>query len=384
MPRIFMVLVDDWELRGNGSGDIEKIQFQTMRHLVDIYNDHGIRSSFFAEVMQQMTFRRIQDRHEELKRYADRWENLVTEVYREGHDFQLHLHPQWTQADYAEGTWHLQGDWSILNYDADAAYRMITEGQGYLENLLQSIDANYRCIAFRAGSWCVAPSPHLLSLLVKAGIAMDASMVGGLHTESRAYQLDYRNCEESFFPYYPRMQDARKVSPSREAIVCVPNHHFIQPPLHMLQSLAAGYWRKFRSRSQSNNAPQPAGVAAWEAHGESADCDYSSGLGNASSTFAKVKKLLLSSLRGFHRISDISELDTSSLRYMMRCIRKRVRASGLSEVPVIIENHTKNIKDFSHIRKFVSEISRDDDLKFITLTELAENLNSGRFKIKLA
>ena len=50
-PRIYLVFVDDWELSGNGSGDIRELQFRPMRELVSIYNAHGIRGSFNAEIM---------------------------------------------------------------------------------------------------------------------------------------------------------------------------------------------------------------------------------------------------------------------------------------------------------------------------------------------
>jgi hypothetical protein len=50
MTTIHLALVDDWELSGNGSGNIRQLQFEPMRRLVGIYNRLGIRSSFNAEV----------------------------------------------------------------------------------------------------------------------------------------------------------------------------------------------------------------------------------------------------------------------------------------------------------------------------------------------
>src|SRR5260370_27616576 len=51
-------------------------------------------------------------------------------------------------------------------------------------------------------------------------------MAGGLIVNNHDFQLDYRNCEETFLPFYPVMADARKVSDKREDIVCVPLNHF--------------------------------------------------------------------------------------------------------------------------------------------------------------
>lgn len=139
-----------------------------------MYNRHGIRASFFAEMMQQLTFRKFQDRHPELKDKADPWDEHILETYRQGHDIQLHIHPQWSQAKYENGSWLLEGDWSLTNYSPEEAEGMIREGNNYLESLLRRLNPDYRCIAFRAGAWALAPSPHLLGILARLGFVLDA------------------------------------------------------------------------------------------------------------------------------------------------------------------------------------------------------------------
>src|ERR1700761_2547234 len=118
-PLIHLAFVDDWEVRGNGSGDPRVLQFAPMRRLTAAYEKFGIRGSFNAEVMQQLTFRKFQGRFPELKAFADEWEQVVTDSFRQGHDVQLHLHPQWVDANYdSRGNWNLGGDWSIVNYSS--------------------------------------------------------------------------------------------------------------------------------------------------------------------------------------------------------------------------------------------------------------------------
>src|SRR5215210_90617 len=104
-PTIYLAFVDDWELRGNGAGDPRRIQFRPMRELVRLFNKYGIRGSFNAEVMQQLTFRKMEVQHPELGELADEWDAAVLETYNEGHDVQLHIHPQWRDAHYEEGRW---------------------------------------------------------------------------------------------------------------------------------------------------------------------------------------------------------------------------------------------------------------------------------------
>jgi hypothetical protein len=131
---IHPLFVDDWEVRGNGTGDPRVLQFEPMRKLVKIFNKHGIRGSFNAEVMQQLIYRSQQERFPELKVIADEWEQVVIESFRQGHDIQLHLHPQWLDASYqGHGNWKLGGDWSILNYPRQQIYAMLASGKQYLD-----------------------------------------------------------------------------------------------------------------------------------------------------------------------------------------------------------------------------------------------------------
>src|SRR4051812_969819 len=109
-PTIYLAFVDDWEMSGNGTGDVRELQFRPMRELVNLYNAHAVHGSFNAEVMQQLTFRKFQDAHPELKELADEWDAVVVETFRQGHDIQLHVHPQWHEAVYENGEWRLTSD----------------------------------------------------------------------------------------------------------------------------------------------------------------------------------------------------------------------------------------------------------------------------------
>src|SRR5215510_14083806 len=88
-PTIYLALTHDWELRGDGSGDPEEIQFAPLRRLLEIYEKFGARTTFLPDVLQQLTFRSFEDKNPELKPLAHAWDEHVREVYRKGHDVQL-------------------------------------------------------------------------------------------------------------------------------------------------------------------------------------------------------------------------------------------------------------------------------------------------------
>lgn len=372
-PLIYLAFTDDWELRGDGSGDMETIQFQAMRQLLAIFDKHGARSTFMAEMMQQLTFRAQQTRFPELQRLADAWDDHVRNAFKRGHDIQLHIHPQWSEAEFENGEWRLRGDWSLLNYAPADAEKMIAAGKQYLEELLQPIDPYYKCVAFRSGSSVIAPSHFALNLLVDQGIVFDLSIVGGLHVNTRNVKFDYTKCEEDFLPSYPNMTDARKVSDKTEPIICVPIFHFTGSRRRVIIQTLSKIWDKVTGRF---SAKAKKASASNYSRNEWAE------IGRSSMAARVYDKVISPAIFGKHLTADTGQLDFPLLSEMIQAIRVRARATDLSQVPVILTNHSKYMKDFSGFERFLSELLDADDIKMITLTKLARMLQAGEFYVK--
>jgi hypothetical protein len=378
---IHLAFVDDWEVRGNGTGDPRVLQFEPMRKLVKIFNKHGVRGSFNAEVMQQITYRSQQERFPELKAIADEWEEVATECFRQGHDVQLHLHPQWLGASYeGRGNWKLCGDWSILNYPPQQMRAMLVAGKEYLETLLRRIDPKYACVSFRAGSWCAAPSDSFLPILSELGFVFDMSIVAGIRNDTPQVKLDYTQCEERFVPYYPDMRDARRVSRSVEPIVCIPTNSFSGARYALFRrdfgKAYSALLRRVRSRRNGNGAASSA-----LSRGHSGDEWTNKG---ESGAVGLLKRMVKRYVLGQVHIADVSRLNYAMMRQMMVNIRREAARSRLPDVPVILENHTKDIRDFSDIERFVADVAGSPDVKTVTLTEIAHGLRNGTFQARAA
>jgi hypothetical protein len=377
--RVQLVLTDDWELRGDGSGNMRRLQFDTIRRLSELYERHGVRGSFNAEVLQQLAHRRLGERHPELAELAQEWEAVITEIFRRGHDVQLHLHPQWLEARYADGRWQLSDRWSLVDYDPAQVGSMLRDAKVYLEGLLSELDPGYRCVSFRSGSWCIAPSPHVLPALIDTGIVFDMSIVAGVFYRTRHINLDYRNVDEGFLPFYPDLADARRLADRPQPIVCVPTHTFVASGLPLLTRAAArrvhrkGLARSFRRFT----APADAAVE---------DRGYDSGYSAANWAEREPDVTALEARRKLvqHRISDLSNLSFGEMRQMLSDLRRKAGLSGWDAVPVVLENHTKDIGDFRPIERFLRLISRANDIEVLTLTELAANIESGVYPVRLA
>jgi hypothetical protein len=373
-PRIHLVLADDWELRGDGSGNMRAIQFATMRRLREVYEQHGLRGSFNVEVMQQLTHLALGRKHDELHRLASEWEQIVRETYARGHDIQLHLHPQWSDAAYEDGHWHLAGPWSILDYHAGQIRAMVERAKAYLEGLLRPVNPDYRCVSFRSGSWCIAPSADVLTVLAELGIVFDMSIVDGLLYDTQHVKLDYRHIDEPFLPYYPVMDDARRVAPTRQPIVCLPTHSFRPSPRRSPLRRATRRIPAARPIVGRYLAPNDVPIA---------DCGYStdyanrhwndSGEGPAQAYAASPPQ-----------VSDLATLRYVHMKELVRDIRARARASACETVPVVLENHTKDIGNFAPLHRFAAMLAKAPDIDVLTPTDVAQNLRAGLYSIRSA
>ena len=276
------------------------------------------------------------------------------------------MHFQWKHATYEEGHWNLKSPWSLLQHDPADVRHMIAEGNSYLETLLRRVNRNYRCIAFRAGAWCIAPCSFALPILAESGFILDTSIVGGLRYRTKHLELDYRNVEESFVPYYPSMGDARRLSTRPEPIVCMPTHHHRGKRLQYLRRDIKLAWQHIAS----NNGRVPS-------EGDWAD----------RSTFTllrPVRKAVHRYLLGETHISDISRLDYSLLSKTMSTIRKQGRKRKIKHIPVVLASHSKDIRNFDDIDHFVCDVTRAGDVCCLTLTELAGKLTDGSLPVRHA
>jgi hypothetical protein len=367
-----LVLSDDWELRGDGSGNMRAIQFSTIRRLCDIYEAHGLRGSFNVEVFQQLVHLRLRDSNPELAALSQEWEEVVRETYQRGHDVQLHLHPQWSAATYSGGRWRLGASWALTDYTRSQLSGMLGEAKAYLESLLRPSNPDYQCQSFRAGSWAIAPSPYLLEVLAELGIVFDMSIANGLFYDSPEVRIDYRQVEEPFLPFYPRLDDARRVASSRQPIVCVPTHTFRPRRRGRLMHSLAG---------RLLDAPLPRRI--YRSHLAAGDTPVRDG-GYRADYGDRTRQSVSEQPATGVTVSDLGCLTFAQMREALDDIRRRAAATGWSEVPVILENHSKDLGDFAPIERFARLVESTQDIATIKASELADGLRSGRYPARTA
>jgi hypothetical protein len=202
----------DYELFGSGQGDVFKHMIEPTNRLLALCERMGVRLTIFFEVVE---YWRLKEMYESgitmgyRENPATAIEKQIVEAFRQGHDVQLHVHPQWIDARFENGSWKLNMKyWRLpevpLVADENISMgldQLIGKGQNTMETLLKPVDPNYQCNIIRAGGYNADPSADLLKVLRKYNFVADSSVVYGAVMDTPLSRYDYSNVSESI-PYW--------------------------------------------------------------------------------------------------------------------------------------------------------------------------------------
>ncbi len=197
--KLALVLTNDWELFGDGSGDYFELQHNPTLDLLKVLKDHNAKITLMAEVAQQFGFHSLVKEHKWANEITNAWESIVKQTVSEGNDVQLHYHPQWINAFYEHSKWFLSDKhWSIAKLESNEISNILSKGKSYLEKVIKEVNKDYKCIAFRAGAYYIEPSSNVIKPLEELGIKCDTSVTKGLYTKGF---YDFRDAKSNVFPW---------------------------------------------------------------------------------------------------------------------------------------------------------------------------------------
>ncbi len=202
--KLGLILTNDWELFGDGSGDYFEIQHKPLYSLLDCVESHGAKLTVMAEIGQQWGHRSLGEDQPWARDVAENWDQAMRDVIRRQSDVQLHIHIQWLDSVF-ESEWKLRtNNISIADLSEDRIGCILRFGKTYLDNLLQPVDPEYECIAFRAGAFALQPSRVVVEKLIEAGFLCDTSVTKGLYNENL---YDFRSAYSSCIPWEADPED---------------------------------------------------------------------------------------------------------------------------------------------------------------------------------
>lgn len=157
-----IILTIDYEIFGDGTGDVKKHIIKPTDKILKICDEYSVPLTIMFEVNEYQKFVEYESELVRDLGYspAQEMQNQVLNAYSRGHDIQLHIHPQWIDAEYSSGRWTIKNpNRSISEFSKEKTGNIISEGKGIIEKLIHEVDKSYSVRAMRLTNlpWIEAP-----------------------------------------------------------------------------------------------------------------------------------------------------------------------------------------------------------------------------------
>jgi hypothetical protein len=201
MAYIYNLMTFDYEIFGNGSGDLKYCLIEPTRTILQLLENHGVRATFFVDICLWWAIQAneaVKNFHGLPYSSQKLFESQILDIIERKHDVQLHAHPQMIDTIYKDGQFQVGSDnWRI----ADLPYHttnnrfsisyIIREGKKSLEDLIKAKFPDYRVIAFRAGGLCSRPEEPLIRSLKENNFRFDFSAAYMFKIDSGLGKVDF-------------------------------------------------------------------------------------------------------------------------------------------------------------------------------------------------
>jgi hypothetical protein len=364
-----VLIHDDWEIYGDGSGDIEDLMFRPARDVLRACGEFGAKYTFFAEIGQQLAMKKSPV--ESHRRAAASWEKILTEAVAAGHDAQLHLHTQWLGARLQADQFELDySKWSLGRLGAEEMRMALVEARDYLASLLKPHAPDYEVVAFRAGGYMAQPSHTILSVLRDLKIRADFSVIKGLKMENDSLgKIDFSEAPSAVRPWFPSSDDVAKEEPAYRDIFCAPvfsySTHFPVPIFSaLINPLSVGFSLKKRSFDKTRDFSP----IYFQKTGSRAEAGESAG-GILSRIF---KKRTL--------VCDFGQMPYTTILKMVDLFEEQAQKLGDVAVALVLYTHSKQIFSVENIRTLFRHLNRRGNIEYKTTREWVRRTHAAFLK----
>src|SRR5690606_25811383 len=98
-----LILTFDYELYGDGSGDVFQHMIDPTNRILSVCDENNIKTTIFFEVLEYLKIKKEWEAGNQMgyiKNPVEAIKIQLQEAARNGHDIQLHVHPQWVNAKF--------------------------------------------------------------------------------------------------------------------------------------------------------------------------------------------------------------------------------------------------------------------------------------------
>jgi len=157
-----IILTIDYEIFGDGAGDVKKHIIKPADKILRICDKYSAPLTIMFEANEYQKFVEYESELVQDLGYspAKEMKNQVLNAYSKGHDVQLHIHPQWIDAEYKNFKWIMNNpEQSITEFSKKTINQIIQQGKKTIEDIVCEVDKKYSVCAMRLTNlpWVEAP-----------------------------------------------------------------------------------------------------------------------------------------------------------------------------------------------------------------------------------
>lgn len=180
-----ILLTLDYEMcNGISSGTVQNCLITPTEELLKVLDKHNFKATFFVDTCFLNRLKKETELHSELLVDYYKIINQLKRLSEDGHDLQLHLHPNWYNAIYEGGKWtSIMDDYKLSDMPSKIIDELFKDGI----KLLQSISGK-PVIAFRAGAYCIQTYKEFHKTFSKFGIKIDSSVNRNRKAETEKWE----------------------------------------------------------------------------------------------------------------------------------------------------------------------------------------------------
>ncbi len=343
-----LILSVDYELFGNGSGDLRSCVIRPTEKILELADKYGALVTLFVDIAEFHSMKQCSEFREDVTLvYAQ-----IQSAVMRGHDVQLHIHPQWIGANYSAGVWDLSLEkWRIADMDAAELSSVFNTYKRELEQVVHVVDPDYVCSVFRAGGWCIQPSVNVLKAMRSVGMKVDSTVAPGCKLNADNW-FDFSGAPRK--PFWLVDEDVC-VESNKEGLIEIP-----------ILTIRSSYIKQLYLLIKSKLLRQAKFACGCEG-------SYESGSG-----FLKKISVLLSKLSNINY--SMLDFSVSSFDEMVEMSTQEYCESLYSRViPLVAISHSKNFTAVSSVEfeKFLAWSSLREDVVFSTYTYFLECESHG-------
>tara|TARA_X000000368_G_C23054802_1_gene723327 strand:+ start:2781 stop:3911 length:1131 start_codon:yes stop_codon:yes gene_type:complete len=366
--KILISIHDDWELLGNGLGNVASHQYLPSLFLMKLADKYGFKPTFMVDTAQAIAYEKYAEKCQNIATQFSLWKKNIQLMKLNGHDVQLHIHPQWLYSDYNNNYFTVDNRYNIGLYSKDEQEYLISAGIKLLKDLLVDIDSKYKTIAFKAGGWGLQPSESLMKIFDKNGI----SIVLGPRKKliRKSLNIDYSKLEEDTFPYYPNINNIVQIGPKSNTIILPLTYVKIDlyNQIRLIKdSLYSTYNQKYNDQYLNYSSP-PKNISNK----------------NHYSFISRFQEMKLYKNKYYSHL----KIGGKSYKFMINCFEQAINRyikQGLYNVPMIIESHTKNYfgryNDLDMFFKFILD-KYSHKIEFVYLSDIKNLIAENNILVK--